>query len=169
MKAQSIEDLMYIGMTYVLDFEQKFSQHAGKMAQAASEPEVKETFQKTVTQSQKYAERVRAALQKLGKQAKTEDNHIANAMIREVEGMISNTEPGAVRDAALIVAFNQQQAYRVASYGSLSSYAKLIGKQDAVKELEQSLEESKAGDEKLTKVAEQKVNPKAKDAHAVAA
>ena len=169
MKAQSIEDLMEIGMSYVLDFEQKFAKQAGTMAQAATEPEVKEMFEKTTTQSQKYAERVQAAFQALGKQGKTEDNHIANAMIREVEGMISNTEAGPVRDAALIVAFNQQQAYRVASYGSLSSYAKLIGKQDAVKELDQSLQESKTGDEKLTQIAEEKVNPKAKDAGAVAA
>ena len=169
MKAQSIEDLMYIGMTYVLDFEQKTTQAANKMAQTASDPEVKEMFQKTVTQGQKYAERIQNAFKALGKQSKTEDNHIAEAMIREVEGMISNTEAGPVRDAALIVAFNQQQAYRVASYGSLRSYAELIGKKNAVQELEQSLQESKAGDEKLTEIGEQKVNLKAKDAHAVAA
>ena len=156
-------------MSYVLDFEQKFAKQAGTMAEAASEPEVKEMFEKTQTQSQKYAERVQSAFGKLGKQAKTENNHIADAMIREVEGMISNTESGAVRDAALIVAFNQQQAYRVASYGSLRSYAEVIGKEDAVHELQQSLEESKAGDEKLTQIAKQTVNPKAKEAQAVAA
>jgi ferritin-like metal-binding protein YciE len=75
--------------------------------------------------------------------------------------MISNTEKGPVRDAALIVAFNQQQAYRVASYGSLSHYAELIGKNDAVAELQQSLDEAKAGDEKLTQIGEQKVNQQA--------
>ena len=169
MKAQSIDDLLYMGMTYILDFEQKFSQFAGKMAGGASDPEVKEIFQKTTTQSQKYAERVQSVFGKLGKQVKTEDNHIADAMIREVEGMFSNTEQGPVRDAALIVAFNQQQAYRVASYGSLRSYAQLLGKGDAVQELQQTLDEAKAGDEKLTQIGEQKINPKAKDAHAVAA
>ena len=75
--------------------------------------------------------------------------------------MISNTEKGAVRDAALIVAFNQQQAYRVASYGSLRTYAELIGKSDAVSSLQQSLEEAKAGDDKLTQIAEQKINKQA--------
>lgn len=169
MKAQSIEDLMYIGMTYVLDFEQKFTQEAGKMAQAATEPEVKDVFEKTVTQSQKYAQRVQDAFSKLGRPSKTEQNHIADAMITEVEGMISNTDAGPVRDAALIVAFNQQQAFRVASYGSMRSYAQLIGKQDAVHDLDQSLQESKTGDEKLTQIAEQTVNPKARDAQAVAA
>ena len=169
MKMQSISDLLTTGMTYTLDFEQKFEKFASKMAEASSEPEVKDVFEKTTTQSQKYGERLQAAFKKLGSEAKTEDNHIANAMIREVEGMISMTESGPVRDAALIVAFNQQQAYRVASYGSLRSYAAIIGKQDAVQDLQQSLDEAKTGDKKLTDIGEQKVNPKAKEAGAVAA
>lgn len=161
MKLQSIEDLLYTGMTYTLDFEQQTTQEASKMAQAASDPEVKEMFQKTVTQGQKYAERLQAAFSKIGAKPDTNENHIAKAMITEVENMISNTDASPVRDAALIVAFNQQQAYRVSSYGSLASYAKVIGKQDAVQELQQSLEESKAGDQKLTNIAETRINQQA--------
>ncbi len=161
MKMQSIDDLLYTGMTYVLDFEQQISKEAGKMAQAATDPEVKEMFSKSVTQGEKYAERVQAAFGKIGAKPDTNDNHIAKAMINEVENMISNTDPSPVRDAALIVAFNQQQAYRVSSYGSLSSYAKTLGKTDAVQELEQSLNESKQGDEKLTNIAESRINKQA--------
>ena len=161
MKMQSIDDLLYTGMTYVLDFEQQISKEAGKMSQAATDPEVKEMFQKSVTQGQKYAERVQSAFSKLGAKPDTNDNHIAKAMINEVEDMISNTDASAVRDAALIVAFNQQQAYRVASYGSLASYAKVLGKNDAVSELQQSLDESKQGDEKLTNIAETRINQQA--------
>ena len=161
MKVQNIEDLLFVGMTYVLDAEQKLSQEARKMADAANDPEVKEMFEKSVTQGQKYAERVQSAFQKIGKRAETAENHLAEAMVHEVEGMISNTEKGPVRDAALIVAFNQQQAYRVASYGSLRHYAELIGKNDAVSEFQQSLDEAKAGDEKLTRIGENKVNRQA--------
>ena len=161
MKMQSIDDLLFTGMTYTLDFEQQVSKEAEKMAQAASDPEVKEMFQKSVTQGQKYAERIQSAFSKIGAKSDTNDNRIAKAMIDEVENMISNTEASAVRDAALIVAFNQQQAYRVASYGSLTSYAKVIGKQDAVSDLQQSLDESKQGDEKLTNIAETRINKQA--------
>ena len=167
MKMQNIEDLLYIGMTYALDAEQQLSQGAGKMAEAANDSEVKEMFQKSVTQGEKYAQRIQSAFQKIGKQQETNDNHIVKAMVNEVENMISNSEKGPVRDAALIVAFNQQQAFRVATYGSLKSYAELIGKGDAVSELQQSLDEAKTGDEKLTRIAEEKVNPQA--AHQVAA
>ena len=161
MKMQSIDDLLFTGMTYTLDFEQQVSKEAEKMAQAASDPEVKEIFQKSVTQGQKYAERIQSAFSKIGAKSDTNDNRIAKAMIDEVENMISNTEASAVRDAALIVAFNQQQAYRVASYGSLASYAKVIGKQDAVSDLQQSLDESKQGDEKLTNIANTRINQQA--------
>ena len=161
MKMQSIDDLLYTGMTYVLDFEQQISKEAAKMAAAASDSEVKEMFQKSVTQGQKYADRVEQAFSKIGAKPDTNDNHIATAMIKEVENMISNTDASPVRDAALIVAFNQQQAYRVASYGSLTSYAKVIGKQDAVSDLSQSVEEAKAGDEKLTNIAETRINQQA--------
>ena len=161
MKMQSIDDLLYTAMTYTLDFEQQISKEASKMAEAASDSEVKEMFQKSVTQGQKYAERIQQAFSKIGAKPDTNDNHIAMAMIKEVENMISNTEASPVRDAALIVAFNQQQAYRVATYGSLTSYAKVIGKEDAVADLAQSLQEAKTGDEKLTNIAETRINQQA--------
>ena len=168
MKMESVEDLMYVGLTYVLDFEQRIADEAEKMAKAASDPELKELFQKTISKSKEYAERVEAAFEKIGRKQDTNKNHIAIAMIDEVENMISNTEPSSVRDAALIVAANQQQMYRVASYGSLKSYAKTIGKADAIAELDRSLEDSKSGDEKFTAIAEARVNQQAAGANVAA-
>ena len=167
MKMQSVEDLMLTGLSYVLDFEEQISKEASKMAEASSNPELKEAFQKTVAKSQEYAQKVEQTFQKLGKSVQRNTNSIAKAMIEEVENMIQNTDASPVRDAALIVAANQQQHYRVASYGSLETYAQLLGKQDAAEGLKQNLEDSKGGDAKLTKIGEEKVNQEA--AHAVAA
>ncbi len=164
MKMQSIEDLLYVGMTYVHNFEQQISAKAGEMAKASSNPELRSAFEKSERKGKEYAQRIEAAFQKLGKPVQSNENHIAMAMIHEVENMIAHTDASPVRDAALIVAANQQQLYRVAAYGSLKEYAALIGKNDAVAELEQNLEESKGGDAKLTKIAQEEVNPQA--AHA---
>ncbi len=169
MKMQSIGDLMYTGMTYLHDFEQQIASAAPKMAEASSDPELKELFQKTESKSREYAQRVQQAFQKLGKQPESNTNNIAKAMIQEVDNMIGNTDKGPVRDAALIVAANQQQMYRVAAYGSLKHYAELIGKNDAVRDLEQNLEDSKNGDEKFTKLGENKVNKQAAQQDTVAA
>lgn len=161
MKIASVEQLLTTAMTYVLDMEEKIAEAAPKWANAASDPQLKELFGKTSSMSKQYAQRVEQAFGKLGEQVKRENNHVTDAMLHEVEGMIQNTEAGPVRDAALIVAANQQQLFRVASYGSLTSYAKVIGKTDAIKEVQQSLEDSKNGDKKFTELAESKINKQA--------
>ncbi len=161
MKMQSIDDLLYTGLTYVQDFEKQIAQQASRMAKASSNPDLKQAFEKTVSKSDEYAQRIQGTFRALGKEPKTNNNGIAKAMIEEVENMISNTDPSPVRDAALIVAANQQQLYRVAAYGSLRTYAEILGKSDAVSELQKNLEDSKGGDEKLTRIAETQVNQQA--------
>ena len=158
MKMQSVEDLMLTGLSYVLDFEEQATKAASKMAEASSNAELKEAFQKTVSKSQEYGQKVEQTFQKLGKSVERNTNSIAKAMIEEVENMVKNTDASPVRDAALIVAANQMQHYRIAVYGSLETYAQLIGKQDAAQGLKQNLEDSKGGDAKLTKIAEDTVN-----------
>ncbi len=164
MKMQNVQDLMTTGLTYVLDFEEQIAKAAPQMQQASSDSDLKEAFGKTATKSKEYASRIEETFSKLGQKVERNDNHIAKAMITEVEHMIQNTDPGPVRDAALIVAANQQQLFRVASYGSLQSYAKLLGKSDAAEGLEENLEDSKNGDEKFTSIAESTVNEQAKAA-----
>jgi ferritin-like metal-binding protein YciE len=148
----------------VLDFEDKVGQEAARMADAAQNQELKGIFQKTVSKSREYAQRAEQTFQELGQPVTRNENHIAAAMMKEVEGMIASTDMGPVRDAALIVAANQQQMFRVASYGSLAEYAALIGSGKAEDLLKQTLTDSKAGDEKLNRIAEQTVNPQAKAA-----
>lgn len=164
MKIQSVQQLLTTAMTYVLDMEEKIAEAAPKWANAASDPQLKELFGKTGSMSKQYAQRVEQAFGKLGEQVHRENNHVTEAMLHEVEGMIQNTDSGPIRDSALIVAANQQQLFRVASYGSLASYAKVIGKQDAVSGVQQSLEDSKNGDKKFTELAESKINQQAAEA-----
>lgn len=161
MKIQSVQQLTTTALTYILDMEEKIGTAAPTMAEASSNPELKELFSKTATKSKEYAQKVEETFVKLGEQVQRNDNHIAQAMITEVQEMIKNTDPGPVRDAALIVAANQQQMFRVASYGSVESYAKVIGKEDAAKGLTENLEDSKTGDKKFTELAENTVNQEA--------
>ncbi|GAA3754685.1 YciE/YciF ferroxidase family protein [Terriglobus aquaticus] len=163
-KIQSVQQLTTVAMSYVLDMEEKIAEAAPKWAEAASDPDLKQLFGKTATKSKEYAQRVEQAFGKLGSQVERNDNHVTAAMLHEVDGMIQNTDAGPIRDSALIVAANQQQLFRVASYGSIESYAKVIGKQDAVSEIKASLEDSKGGDQKFTELAESKINQQAAEA-----
>ena len=161
MSMNNVSDLMLTGMSYVLDFEEKIAKAASEVSSEVSSPKLKELFGKTASKSKDYAQKVEEAFGHLGRKVQRNDNPLAKAMIGEMKNMIQNTSAGPVRDAALIVAANQQQQYRVASYGSLETYAKLIGKQDAVKELRSALEDSKNGDKKFTDLAESEINPQA--------
>ena len=154
MTIKTIHELLVTALTYVIDFEHQVAKAAPKMAEASHEPELKELFEKTGSKSDDYASKLEAVFEAIGEPVKTNDNKIATAMIHEVEGMVKETEQGPVRDAALIVAANQQQAFRVASYGAMEAYAKAAGKTDAIKPLQEALDDSKAGDKKFNKLAE---------------
>ena len=161
MTIKTIHDLLVTAMTYVLDFEHQIGKAAPDMAAASHDPDLKQLFEKTGTKSKDYASKIEAVFKAIGAPVKTNDNKIATAMIHEVQGMVKETETGAIRDAALIVAANQQQAFRVASYGSLEAYAKASGKTDALKPLQEALKDSKAGDDQFNRIAEKTVNPAA--------
>ena len=164
-KMQTVNDLMITGLTYTLDFEKKAVEAAQQMASAAANPEAKQIFEQSQQKGQQYAQRIEQVFQKLGAPVQTNENHIAKALITEVQNMIQNTDQGPVRDVALIVAANQMQHYRISNYGSLETYAGLVGKSDAAEGLKQNLEDSKGGDAKLTKIAEETVNKQAAQAN----
>lgn len=161
MAMKSMHDLLVTGLTYTLDFEEQIGSHASEMSSASSSKDLKELFGKTETKSKEYAKRIEATFEKLGVPVKRNENNIAKAMLTEVHHMIEGTDAGPVRDAALIAAANQQQLFRVANYGSIESYAKLLGKSDAVKGMTESLEDSKNGDKKFTAIGEGGVNQQA--------
>lgn len=76
--------------------------------------------------------------------------------------MVSDREDGSLlRDAALIVAGNAVEHYDMAIYGSLRDFARQLGRNDAATLLEQTLNEEKAADAKLTAIGENTVNPRA--------
>lgn len=158
MTVKTLHDLLITAMTYVLDFEHQIGKAAPDMAAASHNPELKELFEKTGTKSKDYASKLEAVFKALGESVHTNDNKIATAMVHEVQGMVKETEQGPVRDAALIVAANQQQAFRVSSYGSLAAYAKAAGKTDALAPLQEALKDSKAGDEQFNRIANNSVN-----------
>lgn len=161
MTITNIHGLLSTAMTYVLDFEHQIAKAAPEMADASHSPDLKELFEKTGAKSKQYAEQIEAVFEAIGEPVKTNNNKIATAMVQEVKGMVAETEQGPVRDAALIIAANQQQAFRVASYGSMEAYAKAAGKTEALKPLRAALHDSKAGDVQFNKIAEESVNPAA--------
>jgi ferritin-like metal-binding protein YciE len=97
----------------------------------------------------------------LGAEPKTKDNDILDEMMSAAKDSVSNIDPSPLRDAALITNGNEVEHYEIALYGSLKAFARHLGLPDAVGLLDQTLNEEKQADAKLTQIAETMLNPQA--------
>lgn len=161
MKLQSVEELFLEGLQYAYDTEQQLTQALPKMAQASSTPQLREAFEQHLLETKQQVGRAEQIFQLFGKQPQTKPNKVVQAMNQEVEQMIQNTDQNPIRDAALIVAGNQVEHFEMASWGSLRTYAQLLGKQEAVNLIQKTLDEEKQADAKLTALGENQVNQQA--------
>jgi ferritin-like metal-binding protein YciE len=166
MKLENIEQLFVHGLRYVYDAEKQLTQALPKLAKACSTPQLREAFEKHLEETKEHVGRAEEIFKRLGQQPDTMPNALLEQMRAEADQMIANTDESPLRDAALIVAGNQVEHYEMAAYGSLRSFAQLLGKQDIAKILEMTLEDEKKADAKLTQIGEETVNPQAVHAEA---
>lgn len=75
--------------------------------------------------------------------------------------MIRDTNPSPLRDAGIIASANRVEHYEIAGYGSARTFAQTLGLREAASLLDQTLQEEKRADEKLTQLAESMVNEEA--------
>mgnify|MGYP006178505001 FL=1 len=90
-------------------------------------------------------------------------------LMKEAEAIIEECEPGAMCDAGIIAGAQKIEHYEIASYGTLRQFAETLELTEAAKLLEQTLDEEKRSDEKLTEVAVSAVNVEAAEQEEVAA
>jgi ferritin-like metal-binding protein YciE len=84
-------------------------------------------------------------------------------LVKEGSEVMEEDFEGALMDAALIGAAQRVEHYEIAAYGTASEFAKILGESEQVSLLEETLQEEKETDEKLTKLA-QEINPRANEA-----
>ena len=79
-------------------------------------------------------------------------------LLKEGEGVMEETEAGAVRDAGIIAASQKVEHYEIATYGTLAAFAKVLNQKTALKNLLKTLEEEKKCDALLTSIADTQLN-----------
>lgn len=160
-KITTFDELFQNGLEYIYDAEKQLTQALPKLAQAASSPDLRQAFEHHLQETKMHVQRIEQVFSKLGIRPETKTNSVVEAMRKEAEGMIQHTEASPLRDAALIVAGNHVEHFEIGSYGSLRTFARLLGHNEIIPLLEETLEEEKKADQKLTQVGETDVNPKA--------
>jgi ferritin-like metal-binding protein YciE len=163
MKIKSFQDLFESGLRYAYDCEQKLvDEGIPSMIKASSSTELRTALEEHLQQTRTHVTRLERVFSLCGADAKTEDNDIIDEIIDAADDMVSATEDGStLRDAALIVGGNQVEHYEMAVYGSLVAFAKQLGLNEAANVLQQTLQEEKEADAKLTQIGETVVNPRA--------
>ena len=163
MKIKSLQDLFVIGLKYTYDAEQKLVKKGlPKMIESATSAELRSALEQHLQETRNHVTRLERVFAIVGVEPKTEDNDILDETMDMIGNMISATEDGsALRDVVLIMGGNHVEHYEITQYGSSKAIAKQLGLNEAVTILEQTLQEEKAADAKLTEIGERSANSQA--------
>jgi ferritin-like metal-binding protein YciE len=131
------------------------------MAKKASDKQLKTAFQNHLAQTRTHAQRVSTALKALGEKPDGKTCEAMKGLLEEGEDLMSGNDPGALLDAMMITAAQKVEHYEIATYGTVCTYANVLGERKVSDLLTLTLKEEKAADAKLTSIAEGSVNRRA--------
>jgi ferritin-like metal-binding protein YciE len=131
------------------------------MVDKASDPHLKQGFQTHLRETENHVKRLEQVFKLIGQKAQGVDCPAIDGILEEANDVAGEVEKKSVLDAALIAAAQAVEHYEMTRYGTLISWAKELGRNDCVALLQQTLDEEKATDKKLTAMAEGQVNRKA--------
>jgi ferritin-like metal-binding protein YciE len=158
---KTMKDLLIEEMRDTYSSETQILQGLGKMAEAAASPSLKKAFQTHRSETQNHVERLEQAFEHLKADPEGNTCEATEGLIAEAEELMDEGLSEELLDVALIMAAQKVEHYEIASYGSLKAIAQDCGESDVASLLEQTLDEEKATDEKLTRLARTEINKKA--------
>lgn len=161
MKLDSLHALYIEQLQDLYNAEQQLTKALPRMASAAHSPKLKAAFQEHLEQTKTHIER----LEQIFKSLNTNHGNVTckgmQGLIAEGEEMIKEKGDPDVKDAGLIASAQRAEHYEMAGYGTVRTYAQVMGHKEHVKLLQQILDEEGAADKKLTSLAESGINVEA--------
>jgi ferritin-like metal-binding protein YciE len=157
----SMETLFVEELQDLYDAEQRLTKALPKMAAASHNSSLKSAFEQHLRETQNQVTRLEQVFKSLGQPAKAKTCQAMKGLIEEGDEMISAKGDPNVKDAALIAAAQRVEHYEIAGYGTARTFAQRLGRNDAARLLQETLDEEGAADKKLTQIAEQAINPQA--------
>jgi ferritin-like metal-binding protein YciE len=161
MKLESLQKLFLMGLKDVYSAETQATQAMPKMMEAASNQELKKAFELHINQTKEQVNRLEKIFKSLNENPKGHPCKAMQGLVEEAEEIINASGEADVKDAGLIAAAQKVEHYEIAAYGSLRTYASMLDNDEAVRLLEETLNEEKETDQILNQLAENTVNVKA--------
>jgi len=146
------------------DAEKQLTKALTKLAKAASSPKLRQAFESHLEETQGHIERLEQVFESLDERARGKHCDGIAGIIEEGKSIMDEDFDETTMDACLIAAGQRAEHYEMAAYGTLVAWAEAMGHTDAARLLQQTLDEEKAADKKLSALAEGGINQTA--AHA---
>ena len=159
----SLHALLEEELKDIYDAEKQLTKALPKLAKKASSPDLKQGFEAHLRQTEAQIDRLEQVFEQLEMPAKGKPCKGMKNLIAEGDEMIGEAEDDDTRDAVMIAAAQKVEHYEIASYGTVRTWAQLLGMNEVASLLEESLDEEKEADQKLTSLAESHINLEAAD------
>jgi ferritin-like metal-binding protein YciE len=161
MKLDTLQKLYTDELRDLYNAENQLLKALPKMAKAASSQELKDAFEKHLEQTKTHVERLEQVFEELDEKPKGKTCRAMKGLIEEGSEILKEDGEESVLDAGIIVAAQKVEHYEIAGYGSVRTFAHLLGKDKSAQLLQATLDEESETNELLNRLAESVVNPEA--------
>jgi ferritin-like metal-binding protein YciE len=158
MAMESLQDLYLHELKDIYSAEKQILQALPRMAKNASHNELRQAFEEHQRVTEEQVRRLETIFDDLGQNPGGKKCKGMEGLIEEGKEVLEEDADPDVRDAALIAAAQRVEHYEISAYGTARTYARQLGFDKHVELLERTLDEESQTDERLTKLAESRVN-----------
>jgi ferritin-like metal-binding protein YciE len=162
--AGTLHDAFIDELRDTYDAEKQLTKALAKLAKASSSPQLRQAFESHLEETYRQIERLEQVFEGLDEKARGKHCDGIAGIIEEGKSIMEEDFDEPTMDACLIAAGQRAEHYEMAAYGTLVAWAQAMGHAAAVRLLQQTLDEEKAADKKLSGLAERGINQGAADA-----
>ncbi|TWB13886.1 ferritin-like metal-binding protein YciE [Nitrospirillum amazonense] len=155
---ETMNDLFVHQLKDIYYAEKRILKALPDMIEKATNPELKQGFQTHLRETEGQIQRLEQVFRQHGVEPEAVKCPAIDGIIDETDDIAGDVDDKQVLDAALVAAGQAVEHYEISRYGTLVTWAKLLGRDDCAALLYQNLEEEKATDEKLTMLAKSHIN-----------
>lgn len=159
---KKLQDLFEHQLKDLYSAESQLVKALPKMAEKASDSKLKKAFEDHLKETENQKKRIEEVCEELGIKPTGETCKAMEGLIKEAESFMKEDADKEVMDAGLIAEAQRVEHYEISGYGTAVRYAKELGHDEIAKKLHKTLDEEYNADEKLNKMAEGRLNKKAK-------
>ena len=163
-EAGTLHDAFVDELRDTYDAEKQLTKALAKLAKASSNPKLRQAFESHLQETQGQIARLEQVFESLDEKARGKHCDGIAGIIEEGKSMMEEEFDETTMDACLIAAGQRAEHYEMAAYGTLVAWAQAMGHDEAARLLQQTLDEEKAADRKLSGLAESGINQGAADA-----